>query len=122
MITIPGVVCSYTPGPVLIKIRTSFMTKLTGHWEKITVSACSRIYPDSIEFRNDGLYFAKNNSENPMIIWDAGNFRVEAPGKIRITLANDAGESYRFFLSDTILSFIDSKNCEFEYKKVNIGR
>ncbi len=93
--------------------------QLVGYWEKTTVSDCSQIYPDRIEFRNNGLYFAHNNPNNPMIIWDVGKYRIESSVQIRITLVNDASELYRFSIANNILTLIDSKDCEFEYHKVD---
>ncbi len=92
--------------------------QLVGYWEKTTVSRCSRVYPEHIDFRKNGRYLAHNSPESPQIIWDVGRYQVEGPGQLRVSLANDASELYGFSLSDDVLTLVDSKNCDFSYRKV----
>jgi hypothetical protein len=91
--------------------------QFVGQWEKITTSPCSQIYPDRIAFQENGLYFAQNNPHSPMIIWDTGRYTVVSAQQVRITLANDASDLYAFSISNGILTLVDSRNCEFQYRK-----
>ncbi len=89
-----------------------------GQWEKVTTSPCSQIYPDRIAFQENGLYFAQNNPQSPMIVWDIGRYLVVNAHQVRITLANDASELYAFSISQDILTLVDSRHCEFHYRKL----
>jgi hypothetical protein len=101
---------------------TSEELSLVGHWDKDCTSNCSAIYPEYVEFRENGSFFCRNSADHPMIFWDVGRYRIESPGKIRMTLANDSSELYAFSISGNALVFIDARQCKFAYKRASDER
>lgn len=90
---------------------------LIGNWEKTARTGCSEKYPSGIQFQKDGLYIARNDPSGKFIVWDMGTYRIVSPGKINISLANDAIVSYQFSVSVGVLTFKDAEGCEFSYRK-----
>jgi len=91
-------------------------SQLVGFWQRTTFSDCSRIYPQLLKFRENGLYYAQNSPDSHMIIWDTGTYRMESSGKLRISLANDSTQLYEFFISQDTLTVVDGNNRRFSYK------
>ena len=96
---------------------TSDASGLAGHWQKVTVSACSQAYPDRIEFRSNGLYFAENDPPRVFSTWDVGTHAADGPGRVKISTANDAVVSYRLTFSGDTVAFVDAGDCRFEYRR-----
>ena len=92
-------------------------TRLVGTWRKITVSRCSRVYPDDLRFDGNGLLFGRQETAGAFALWDAGTFEVAGPGTIRISTANDAVVAYAAVLRDDVLTFTDPDGCEFSYRR-----
>ena len=90
---------------------------LIGTWQKMTSSRCSEAYPDRIEFRENGLYFGRKDPPGSFTIWDAGKFTVTGENRVQISTANDANLTYGFSISKGVLTFLDSEECEFQYRK-----
>src|SRR5574341_371903 len=93
-------------------------SQLVGFWEKVTSSECSRIYPQRLEFNENGLYHAQNRPDSPMVIWDTGTYRMESSGLVRVSLANDSTQLYECSISENTLTFVDANNCRFMYQKI----
>jgi len=110
--------CVSTPVIEQDKTMTPETAQLVGYWEKTSVSRCSQVYPEHIDFRKNGRYLAQNSPESPQIVWNVGSYQVEGLGQLRAALANDASELYRFSLSNDVLTLVDSTNCEVSYRKV----
>lgn len=109
-------------GPTQANARNEFMSEdiaqLVGRWEKLTRSACSEVYPDSIQFQKGGLYFGQKDPPGTFTLWDVGTYAMSSPRQITISLANDASVTYGFSLSNDVITFVDPDECEFKYRKV----
>jgi hypothetical protein len=90
---------------------------LVGNWTKITRSECSAIYPDRLQFSDNGLYAGQKDPPGSFTLWDSGSWEISGPEQIRISTANDAVIAYRFRQSGDILHFTDPDGCEFEYRR-----
>jgi hypothetical protein len=91
--------------------------QFVGNWEKIASNDCGQIYPASIEFLENGSYFAQNDPASSFLIWDMGSYEVIDPEHVEISLANDAVLTYTFSIDDTTLVFVDREGCEFKYQR-----
>jgi hypothetical protein len=92
--------------------------RLIGAWQKASREPQAAIYPLTVEFRANGLYFARNDPESPMRKWDVGRFRQEAPRRLRVTLANDSSEVYVFILRGKKLTLTDPEGCVVVYLRM----
>lgn len=90
-----------------------------GSWNKITPSECSRAYPDTIRFQENGLYFGHKEPPGTFTRWDAGTFEVVGPRQVKISTANDAILSYEFSIVNDLMTFIDAEGCECSYRRVS---
>src|SRR5512137_2312847 len=99
-------------------IAKNLPTRLIGAWQKASREPQALIYPVAVEFRPNGLYFARNDPEAPMRKWDAGRFRQEAPSRLRVTLANDSSEVYIFVVRGKKLTLTDPEGCVVIYMRV----
>jgi hypothetical protein len=93
--------------------------QLTGSWEKVTVSSCSRVYPKFIEFRADGLYSGTGAEPGNTPGWDIGTWEMVSSTQVKISTVNDAIATYEYHLVDDVLVFVDDDKCEFRYRRVN---
>jgi hypothetical protein len=89
-----------------------------GSWEKITRSSCSNLYPDTIQFKESGIYFGQKDPPGTFIQWDAGTFEVISHKQIKISMANDAIVVYEFSIQNDVLTFIDPDGCEYSYRRI----
>lgn len=92
-------------------------TQLVGSWQKVTDSVCSRLYPNLLQFRENGLYFGQMDAQGGYTLWDAGAYQVIEAGTLELSTANDALVRYRFWLADERLMFVDANGCRFEYQR-----
>ncbi|MBI5328605.1 MAG: hypothetical protein HZB80_10020 [Deltaproteobacteria bacterium] len=113
-----GVGLQPTPMTAWSESMSEQTSQLIGDWEKITRSACSQIYPDSIQFQEGGLYFGQKDLPCMFTQWDVGTYEIVGPNQIKISTANDAIIAYKFSISNDILTFVDPDGCEFKYQKV----
>ena len=97
---------------------TQSSQQLVGTWEKITDSECSRKYPDRITFQEGKLYFAQSDP-GTFTFWDVGTYEATSPKSVKVSTANDALISYKFSISENIVSFVDPDGCEFKYQRVD---
>jgi hypothetical protein len=91
---------------------------LIGKWQKVSSPECAKAYPDEIEFFEARYLGKKGRSGQPFIWWDAGGYRVSASDQVTIQVATDEQVIYRFALSGTRLTFVDSQGCEFAYERL----
>ena len=91
--------------------------QLVGDWEKITTSQCSQMYPERIQFRANGLYFAQNDPSSGFIVWDVGEYAMVSAQQVKISLANDAVAAYKFAILNDVLTFIDPDGCAYSYRQ-----
>lgn len=92
--------------------------QLVGNWEKTTVSACSQVYPDTIQFQEGKLYFGQKDPPGTFAQWDVGTYEIVGPQQVKISTANDAIITYEFSISNDVLAFVDPDGCEFKYRRI----
>lgn len=113
-----GVGCAPTPRTTPGEAMSEQTPQLVGNWEKITVSACSQVYPDSIQFQKGGLYYGQKEPPGTFTQWDVGTYVVVDPKHIKISTANDAIVTYKFSILNDVLTFVDPDKCDFQYRSV----
>ncbi|MFI7413616.1 hypothetical protein ACIBU0_33655 [Streptomyces sp. NPDC049627] len=94
---------------------------LVGRWvkmprEETSGAACDRRYPEILEFL-PGTYLGTRGAGQGFIVWDAGIWREDGPGAVRIATASDELAQYGYVLSDDVLTFRDADGCEFSYRR-----
>ena len=87
-----------------------------GEWRKLSGSPCAAQYPDVIQFRDNGIYSARNEGAGSHPIWDAGTYKVTGAGRIEISTANDAIVGYAYALEKNTVTFRDPSGCEIQYR------
>jgi hypothetical protein len=87
-----------------------------GEWKKTTRSPCSAQYPDVLVLHENGIYHGGTEPPGNFTYWDAGSYRVVAPGKVEISTANDAVIAYAYSVEKGVLKFHDAAGCQFEYQ------
>lgn len=114
--TVSGLTCP-TPSVTTPSEIMADRTALIGHWEKITLSPCSRVYPTQIEFHEDGFYVGTGAQAGNSPGWDVGTYEIVSLSQVGLSVANDAILTYEFAITDDILTLIDTDECEFQYQK-----
>jgi hypothetical protein len=94
------------------------MLHLVGHWEKVTDSPCSRVYPKHLEFLEKGLYFGMGMEPGNAPGWDTGTWAIVSHTQVKISTVHDAIITYEFSLVEDILTFVDLDKCEFQYRRM----
>lgn len=90
-----------------------------GSWTKVSRSDCADRYPARLELREGGIYTGTNQQPGTFTQWDAGTYRVLGPGRVEISVANDALITYTFALEGDTLTFTDPDGCTFEYRRTS---
>ena len=90
---------------------------LVGKWTKLSTAQCDQVYPAEIEFFERPRYLGRKGPGQSFIWWDAGSYEVVSKDEIRISVATDEQTLYRFAISGDILTLIDDKGCEFQYRR-----
>src|SRR5215213_6843159 len=85
-----GVNVQYTPRATRNEAMSEAHSQIVGEWEKISRTACGEIYPDSIRFQKNNLYFGRKDPPGTFTQWDVGTYEVVGPEQINISTANDA--------------------------------
>ena len=91
---------------------------LAGRWRKVSSAACAAAYPQ--EARPGGRRPVHRLEQGPSDhhpIWDRGGWQETGPGRVRISLANDAEREYEVSLDGDVLTFVDADGCRFEYAR-----
>jgi hypothetical protein len=91
--------------------------QIVGSWEKTSRTACDEIYPDTIRFQENRLYFGLTDPPGTFTQWDVGTYEIIGSEQINISTANDAIVTYRFAISVDILTFVDADDCRFNYRR-----
>ena len=110
-----GVNVQYTPRATRNEAMSEAHSQIVGEWEKISRTACGEIYPDSIRFQENKLYFGRKDPPGTFTQWDVGTYEVVGPEQINISTANDAIVTYGFAISNDVLTFVDPAGCQFRY-------
>ena len=90
---------------------------LVGSWRKADGPACAGRYPMRLQFAANGLYRGEPEPPAQFTMWDVGTWRINAPGKVSISTANDAIIEYAFDGSGDVLRFTDPDGCRFGYRR-----
>lgn len=114
-----GAGCESVPRTFQGRDASEVMPQLTGNWEKLTCSTCSKVYPKVIEFRENGLYSGVDAEPGDAPGWDVGTWEIIGSTAVKISTMNDAMITYKFSLEDDILTFVDEDKCEFQYRRMN---
>ena len=117
---VPGVAIPVMPGtPLEDRMSESLAPHvLLGQWEKLPHSPCAQRYPDTLEFRERGLYVGRSDPPGAFSLWDAGTFELLDPQHLRLSTANDALVTYDVSWQQDRLAFVDADGCEFAYRKM----
>ena len=92
-------------------------TFIFGIWKKITSAACDEIYPDQMEFLDNGVYLTPMRAD-VFKLWQSGAYEIMGTNRIKIEGATDAMLQYSFAVSeDGILKFVDNRGCTFRYER-----
>jgi hypothetical protein len=75
------------------------------------------MYPESIRFQDNGLYFGLKEPPGTFTQWDVGTYEIIESERINISTANDAIVTYRFAISDDVPTFVDPDDCQFSYRR-----
>ncbi|MCW3997955.1 MAG: hypothetical protein NWF10_05225 [Candidatus Bathyarchaeota archaeon] len=87
--------------------QIDFLQKeIVGKWIKINDLEGSEIYPDEIDFQENGIYFGKEGVGTELFtLWDVGTYQIVSENMIKISTANDEIIAYRFWIEEKILRF-----------------
>ncbi|MEP7055812.1 MAG: hypothetical protein ABI912_11240 [Actinomycetota bacterium] len=101
----------------------SSIVDLTGSWTKSAGTEGELAYPDVLEMTmlvpGAGRYLGrKGRPEQGFLLWDAGNWRLTADGKIEISTATDALESWPVTISGDEMQ-IQVADCVLTYRRTN---
>jgi hypothetical protein len=113
-----GVGMQPTPGATRSEAIAEQQPQLVGNWEKISRSACGEMYPDDIQFQENGLYFGHKDPPGTFTQWDVGTYEIVGSDRINLSTANDAIITYDFVISNGILTFVDFADCHVRYRRV----
>ena len=90
---------------------------LVGTWRKMAHPDCAALYPAVLQFDANGLYHGAPEPPGQFTSWDVGTWRIDDPGHVMISTANDAVIRYAFALTDAELTVTDQAGCRFTYRR-----
>jgi hypothetical protein len=89
---------------------------LIGRWRKLPAGACAARYPEALEFRAGGVYFAPGGPDAGAY-WHGGDWRIEGDTLV-VQVSNDAMVLYRLGdVSDHEIALEDDAGCRFTYRR-----
>lgn len=98
---------------------TAKVSQLVGTWQRISTAECSQLYPAMLQLQENKLYEGQSSPGREFTIWDVGEYEIISDHEIKISTANDAILLYQYSISSELLTFVDSDNCKFQYRKVS---
>lgn len=90
---------------------------LVGVWHKQSGNPCVEQYPARLRIESGGLYFGDTDPPGAFVWWDGGTWRVPAPGRLALSVANDAVIEYAFTLDGERLVITDQTGCDVIYER-----
>ena len=93
--------------------------QLAGSWRKQGDPPCAEKYPAQLRVEPGGLYFGAADVPGTFIWWDGGTWRLIAPGRLALSVANDAVIEYAFSLEGDRLAITDEAGCEVVYVRAS---
>jgi hypothetical protein len=115
----PGGAGMDSPAATLMQERYAMSTDLSGlsgAWTRLEGAPCGAPYPASLRFEANGLYYGEADHPGAFTIWDVGTWRLEGPGRLALSTANDAVISYDAKLSGDVLTITAPDGCELRYR------
>ncbi|MDR5753058.1 MULTISPECIES: hypothetical protein [unclassified Caballeronia] len=91
--------------------------RLVGVWHKAGAEACASQYAARLRFEPNGLYFGEAEPPGAFTWWDGGTWRVPAPGRLALSIANDAVIEYVYALDGDDLIVTDASGCQVGYTR-----
>jgi hypothetical protein len=92
-------------------------SKLVGTWQRSGSDACAASYPVNLRIDANGLYTGAAEQAGEFTLWDAGTWRGKGPGKVALSVANDAVITYAYTLAGDVLTITDDKECRVVYRR-----
>jgi hypothetical protein len=90
---------------------------LVGVWRKAGAGECASQYAARLRFEPNGLYFGEAEPPGAFTWWDGGTWRVPAPGRLALSIANDAVVEYAYALDGDDMLVTDASGCEVGYRR-----
>jgi hypothetical protein len=90
---------------------------LVGMWQRSGSEQCAARYASSLHIEANGLYTGKPAEAGGFTWWDAGTWRVNSPGQLAMSVANDEVITYRYTLSGDALRITDAEGCTVAYRR-----
>ena len=63
------------------------------------------------------LYSGEPEQAGEFTWWGAGTWRVNSPGQLALSVANDEVITYRYTLTDDVLKITDPQGCTVAYRR-----
>ena len=93
--------------------------RLIGAWHRSEPTpTCAAEYAMRLQIQAGGLYNGQAETPGEFTWWDAGTWRVKAPGVLALSVANDEVIDYRFALAGDHLTVTDEHGCCFAYRRM----
>lgn len=89
---------------------------LVGTWDKVPGADCGDQYPVSLEIA-ESTYLGRRGADQSFVVWDAGIWRHDEPGRLVISTASDELVGYDYSVSDATLTFADASGCQVSYQR-----
>ena len=91
--------------------------ELIGTWQRSGSEACAARYAASLHIEANGLYSGQPEQAGEFTWWDAGTWRVNSPGQLALSVANDEVITYRYTLTGDVLTITDPQGCTVAYRR-----
>lgn len=91
--------------------------RLIGTWKRTGGEACAARYAATLHIQANGLYSGEPDQAGEFTWWDAGTWRVDSPGQLALSVANDEVIAYRYTLTDDSLKITDPEGCTVVYRR-----
>lgn len=90
---------------------------LVGVWRRSSGGACAAGYASQLRIEPNGLYFGETDPPGAFTWWDGGTWRVDEPGRLKLSTANDAVVGYGYRLEGDTLTIVDDQGCELSFRR-----
>ncbi len=92
--------------------------QLPGNWHRNGQEHCAAGYAEHLHLQSNGLYSGSSEPAGTFTWWDQGTWKLQAPGKLALSTANDEVVTYTYSLNDGTLTFTDPAGCRFSYRRM----
>jgi hypothetical protein len=91
---------------------------LVGMWQLARKDDCAVHHAARLRIEPNGLYFGEAEPPGAFTWWDGGTWRVPSPGRLALSIANDAVVDYGYALDGDNLVITDASGCKVVYRRV----